>query len=339
MKKISFLLICCLPFLVCGSTIAQGEDSTANTIEINNNTAKSEKIEVDATKNPVYATVQQGKSIKPDDFKKAIEEVHQLKIKKISFSGNQRANTMTIGNFKTELVFSTTNGKSFVGKFPYLVENEHASIFFDDVSYDTTKTRFSFKVSEQSSNVYLKTSDSIFNCHPDNNGFFEGKYNPKVSPKTMQLIALDLAGNYSDEQILLLDKNNSNSVITSLSYQENNNKIIGTIPKNNDLIVHFSEFENKTIKPDKKGAFTFSYKETPDTIRLSLKDKKESTDYEFKPFERNAKTLNELNNTDNHLAPLRDKRPKKTAISLTLILSLGAILLIVRHFLSARRQN
>ena len=339
MKKISFLLICCLPFLVSGATISHGEESTENTIEITKNVAKSEKLEVDTEKNPVYATVQQGESIQPDDFKETIEEVHQLKIKKINFSGNQRANTMSMGNFKTELAFSTTDGKNYVGKFPYLVENEQATIFFDDVSYDTTKTRFSFKVSEQDSNVYLKANETIFNCHPDNNGFFEGKYNPKVSPKTMQLIALDSVGNYSDEHILLLEKNNSHAIITSLNYQANENKLTGTVPKNTDIIIHFSEFENKTVKPDNKGIFTFSYKATPEIIQLTLKDKKGSTDYEFKPFKRNAKTLNELNKADNHLAPLRDKRPKKTAMSLTFIISLGAILLIIRHFLSARRQN
>ncbi len=338
MKKFNFLLICCLSILATTTYVSYGEEATdtSHSTEKVSQTNKSDTLEINTEKNQTYAKVIQGEPLRPDDFKATIESIHHLKIKKINFSDNQRANTSNPGLYKIGLTFSTTDGNQYLGKFSYLIENQQANIFLDDISYNQSKRQVSFKVSENTAKVFMFADDKIYTCLPDNNGFFEGKYNPSTLPKTLQFIALDDKGDYSDENIVFLGKKVDSEHFNNFSYQQNKFLIQGETTTIDRIQTETSKQEKANITVDAKGAFHHSYIDEPSTIDLTLDNK---TNLEFSPIKRDIKTINLLKENDNELSQLREKRTKKTITFLAIIIVFGTILLFIRHYLSARRQN
>lgn len=342
MKKISLALFWSALLLFGTGTIVQAEESrTSTSSQSELSLAHSEELKAKTDTNQVYAKVITRDTLQPEDFKNSIEDIYDLTVTTISFSENQHANTMTPGIYKIEVLFKTSTGKIYNSKLPYLVENDHPTIFIDNIHYDYKKKKTSFKSSEKEADVYIKTNNKYYTCTTDNNGYFEGKYNPDTLPDSLQFIALDDLGNYSDEHVLFLSTDDKLKKLTidPFIYQENNFQIQGIVSKNIDTQVELPSKKTTAILPGKDGAINFSYDKQPKTIELSLKKDNTKRTLSFEPMTRNPKTLNELKKSHNPLTAVRENRTKRTIIVLAIILVVGTGLLLIRSYLSARRQN
>lgn len=342
MKKISLALLSSTLFLFGLGNIAFGEEAKTTTSSKNElNQAASEELKAKTETNQIYAKVIANNELKPTDFKSSIEDIYQLTITSIEFLENQHANTMTPGIFKIELLFKTSTGKIYKSKLPYLVENDHPTIFIDNINYDYQKKKVSFKSSEKEAKVYLKAENKYYTCTTDNNGYFEGKYNPETLPDSLQFVALDDTGNYSDEHILFLSTNEKDRKLTidPFIYQENTNQIQGMVSNGTEVKIETPTKKSISVLPNNEGEFSYTYEKTPDIISFTLTNNNQTKSISTTPLKRNIKTLNELKKNKTTLSAVGEKRTKRTSLTLSGVLIVGALLLIIRHYLSARRQN
>lgn len=155
----------------------------------------------------IYALTQKGQSLRAEDFKSIIEQQHSLNIKEISFSNNGRANTINSGLMKADLTFTDENGDLYQEKLPYLVKTKTPTIFIESINYHKNSKRLTVQTSDSSASLYLITDTKNYLCPVDDNGMFEGKFNPHELPETVYLFALDKEGHYSDISSFSLKEN------------------------------------------------------------------------------------------------------------------------------------
>lgn len=170
-------------------------------------TSSADSLSLTANKNLTYATVKTGETLTAESFISAIEKNHLLKIESISFSGNQRANTLSQGLLKTAVTFTTDKNEAYTAKLPYLIEAKEPTIELEKLHYDAAKNQISFRTSDYTAIVYMVADGKVFSCHPDANGLFKGKYNPHKQPEKLEFISFDDSGNYSAKHIFSIKEN------------------------------------------------------------------------------------------------------------------------------------
>ena len=331
MKKTSFSFLCLLSFFMFHTTSIQAE-TTASSIK------KAEELTLPTGNSTTYAVVKKGKTLNPIDFIPMIEKNHDITVKDIEFNQKQKGNTMTIGPLKIEVHLTTSDNQSFFGTFPYLVENNAATIFLEDITYTSHKRKLSLKASNPNASVFMKADDKIYLLPLDNNGYFEGKYNPGVTPNTLQFIALDDNGNYSNEHVLFSEQGEfkDTPALKELIYEEETKTIQGSVAKDTSLVEEVSE---DTLTTATANTFSYTYDSSPESIILSLQQGSKKETIDFEPINKTATIINELQENNSQLKPLKENRTQHTIIILTIIVILVIILFLANYYLAAKKQN
>lgn len=160
-------------------------------------TATSETIrELEGQDDSSYGKFIKGTTVTAEEFKPIIEAIESFKINSIAFYDKAPA-METSGLTKAVFLIVTDKDETLKYTYTFLTKNNEATIKVSDIKFEAEKNLLSFKT-DPSSVAYVtadidKATAEIY-THED--GIVARQY--EKTPSTIQIVVLDLKGNYSD---------------------------------------------------------------------------------------------------------------------------------------------
>ncbi len=143
-----------------------------------------------------YGKFTKGTAVTAEDFKSAIEAIEAFKLKSISFIDGPPAMDQA-GLTTVNFLLVTDQDETIKYTYSFLTKNNEATIKVTDIKFDSEKNLLSFKTDP--SCVAYVTADidkGTAEIYTHEDGIVARQYDAK--PNQIQIIVLDLKGNYSD---------------------------------------------------------------------------------------------------------------------------------------------
>ncbi len=177
------------------TTESTTSDTTASTAE-STATNLPEIRSLDGQDDSSYGKFTKGTPVTAEDFRPIIEGIESFKIKNISFIDTPPAMDKA-GLTKVNLLIVTDQDETIKYTYTFLTKNNEATIKVTDIKFDSEKNLLSFKTDPSCvAYVTADTDKGTAEIYTHEDGIVARQY--KTTPNRIQIIVLDLKGNYSD---------------------------------------------------------------------------------------------------------------------------------------------
>lgn len=172
------------------STIAESATSSSTT------TDEPEIRSLEGQDESSYGKFTKGTPVMAEEFKSIIEAIEAFKIKTIAFIDNPPAMDKA-GLTKVNLLIVTDQDETIKYTYTFLTKNNEATIKVTDIKFDSEKNLLSFKTDPSCvAYVTADTDKGTAEIYTHEDGIVARQY--ETTPSRIQIIVLDLKGNYSD---------------------------------------------------------------------------------------------------------------------------------------------